>query len=85
MKARPHGASVVPSVATATSTASRVSGMPGTTRPLRGRAPVGMREEAGDDVGDEDALSASSTCSTRWKDPRRTSSETPRAASGTLT
>jgi len=34
MKARPQGASVVPSVATATSTASRVSGMPGTTRPL---------------------------------------------------
>ena len=34
MKARPHGASVVPTVATATSTASRLSGRLGTTRPL---------------------------------------------------
>ena len=34
MNASPHGASVVPTVATATSTASRLSGMLGTTRPL---------------------------------------------------
>ena len=34
MKASPQGASVVPIVATATSTASRLSGMLGTTRPL---------------------------------------------------
>ena len=34
MKASPHGASVVPIVATATSTASRLSGRFGTTRPL---------------------------------------------------
>ena len=33
MKASPHGASVVPIVATATRTASRVSGMLGTTAP----------------------------------------------------
>ena len=38
MKASPQGASVVPSVATATSSASRFSGMLGTTSP-RAAAP----------------------------------------------
>ena len=54
MKARPHGASVVPTVATATRTASRVNGMLGDHGALRGLAPGGMGEDAGEDVGDED-------------------------------
>ena len=54
MNARPHGASVVPSVATTTSIPWRVDRHARHDQPVRGRAPVRMGEHAGDDVGDED-------------------------------
>ena len=54
MKARPQGASVVPTVATATSTRVAVQRHAGDDQPRRGRAPVGVGEDPGDDVGDED-------------------------------
>ena len=54
MNARPHGARVVPTVATDVSTPRRVSGMPRHDQPVRRRAPVGMGQEPGHYVGHED-------------------------------
>ena len=54
MKASPQGASVVPTVATATRTASRVRGMLGTTSPLAAAPQSGPARNPAIDVGDED-------------------------------
>ena len=68
MKTRPQGASVVPKVATATSTASRVSGMPGTTRPLRGGTQVG-RARKPETTRRRRRCQRQQDVSTRWKTP----------------
>ena len=85
MKARPQGARVVPTVATATRTRLAVQRHARDHEPLRRLAPVGVGEDAGDDVGDEDGAQRQQNVLDVVEDPRRTSSETPTAAIGTLT
>ena len=54
MNASPHGASVVPTVATAARTPSRVSGSPPATSPCAAAPQSGWARKPGHDVGHED-------------------------------
>ena len=85
MNARPHGASVVPTVADGDQ--QRVAGERDARHdePARGRAPVGMGEQAGDDVGDEDRAEREQDMLDAVEAPAQDEGETPTAASGTLT
>jgi hypothetical protein len=55
MNARPHGASVVPTVATGDEDCNACKRHARHNQALRGRTPVVVREQARDDVGDEHA------------------------------
>ncbi len=84
MKERPHGASVVPTVAVTMAMASLLAGTLGTSRPCAAAPQSGWASTPDATYARNTVDSSSRKCSTRWKLPRSTSSETITAAAGTL-
>ena len=83
MKASPQGASVVPTMPVMTISAPRVCGICGVTSPRPASAQSGCARKAAPTYVMNTAESSSSTCSMRWKLPRRTTNPTSTAAAGT--